>query len=582
MARPTALAVLCVFTLMVSSFATADERAVPPACGGGGSPACLAAILDRAQDLALSAPPDGARDGALRTVAAAQARSGDIAGALASAEAIDSGQLRNSSVIHTAATQARTGDAAGALSTIGAIEEGPDLAFALFEVSAALAQAGDDEAAMQVAKELTEPIERASAISLIAQAQTGAGDFAAARATAAAIDVADARAQALVFIAQSEANAGDYAAAEAALEGLDDPFARDQVLATLASSLAFGGEADAALATVRRIGDASLRDRALHLLALARAQAEDFAAALALVGDIEGALQRASSLSRIAGLQAGAGDLDGALGTTRWIADLAARTDALRAVAGQVAGDRPSAARQILIEAEGVAGRIEDERLREALLTSLARAQAQAGFLKSLAKLVERAPEGVDRDSRLHFLVQGYLAEGDVAAARKAAGEIDYVEAKATALLDIAKAEAAGGPLADEAVVALEALARSQSDPWLADRVRGNLALTLGDSGSPAEGLAAAGAIAGEELRGRSEGYLARLLAAAGQLEDALVAIRGIADAPARVDALREIALGRGKEGDFTAVFAAMEAMPSDADRASVLAHVVLHLMERR
>ena len=338
---------------------------------------------------------DGGLDRASRLadIAVAHAEAGDGEGAEAAFEeamavaAQAEGWHRDWGFRRIARAQARTGDLRGALATASRIEDEGDQAEGLAAIAQARAKDGDAEGAAQsigqalaVAARVHDTRERSAAFLSIARAQAKIGDYPGALATAARIDYELHFPWALEDIAAAQAHSGDTEGAarsiQQALEAtarIDDAYWRSSTYADIAAVQVKAGGNREALATAARIetvhfrvaafaaiaaaqaevGDAEGaaqsiekalalaagmdndegRDGALDNVADAQAQWGDFGAALATAKRIENERMRAERLAGIAGAQAEAGDFQGALATVQRITDVPYRARALISIA---------------------------------------------------------------------------------------------------------------------------------------------------------------------------------------------------------------------------------------------------------
>ena len=338
---------------------------------------------------------DGELDRASRLadIAVAHAEAGDGEGAEAAIEeamavaAQAEGWHRDWGFRRIARAQARTGDLRGALATASRIEDEGDQAEGLAAIAQARAKDGDAEGAAQsigqalaVAARVHDTRERSGAFLSIARAQAKIGDYPGALATAERIDYELHFPWALEDIAAAQAHSGDTEGAtrsiQRALEAtarIDDAYWRSSTFADIAAVQVKAGGNREALATAARIetvhfrvaafaaiaaaqaevGDAEGaaqsiekalalaagmdndegRDGALDNVADAQAQWGDFGAALATAKRIENERMRAERLAGIAGAQAEAGDFQGALATVQQITDVRYRAQALISIA---------------------------------------------------------------------------------------------------------------------------------------------------------------------------------------------------------------------------------------------------------
>jgi hypothetical protein len=117
------------------------------------------------------------KSGILRTIAMAQARLGDVQGALQSERAITEEMYKNLSLMDIAEAQIEQADLKGALQTADALGQFDPLRkeSVLTSIARAYANAGQVEEAKAISKQVDHPF-RASAFRAIGKAMTKAGD----------------------------------------------------------------------------------------------------------------------------------------------------------------------------------------------------------------------------------------------------------------------------------------------------------------------------------------------------------------------------------------------------------------------
>ena len=256
-----------------------------------------------------------------------------VAALFAAAQSIDDAVSRTWALPTIAAAQAKAGDLDGAFATARSINDAKDRALALRRIASAQAEVGDLDGAFATARSIDFAYPRAGALGGIAAAQAKAGDLDGAFATARSIDSAYSRALALRGIAAAQAKAGDLDGAFATARSIDLAYPRAGALRGIAAAQAKAGDLDGAFATARSIDDASVRALALRGIAAAQAEAGDLDGAFATARSIDDADDRAWALRGIAAAQAKTGDLGGAFATARSIDDADVRVWALRDIA---------------------------------------------------------------------------------------------------------------------------------------------------------------------------------------------------------------------------------------------------------
>ena len=364
-------------------------KALAKAGDTDGAARSIAEALRTARGISYS----GVRARALSHIAEAQVKAGDTGGAARSiAEALRAAQRYRDDVDDDdeflpqmlrdlAKAQAKVGDIHGALGTARSIDSTVSVygAYALRDIAEAQAKAGDIHGALGTARSIRGLGHANSAytstltLTDIAETQTKAGDiqgtarsFAEALGAVRSINNARDRTWALHNIAEAQAKAGDTQGAARSITE--------------------------ALSAARSIGNAETRANALRDIAVTQAKVGDIHGALGTARSIDSTGYRAWALRDIAEAQAKAGDVHGALGTARSIGGAWSRASALRdiAVAQAKAGDIQGAARSFA-EALGAARNIDDARYRASALSGIAPAQAKSGDTHGAAKSIAEA-----------------------------------------------------------------------------------------------------------------------------------------------------------------------------------------------
>ncbi|MYH71368.1 MAG: hypothetical protein F4153_02125 [Acidimicrobiia bacterium] len=238
---------------------------------------------------------DSNRSFALVDVASAQAISGDIRGALDTAQTIESIRVHHSiwPLSDIVRAQMERGDAAGAAQSIGTamraasrIAEEGDRTNAFANIAAMQAEAGDTigaansfNRALQLVQRIADPSERNFALEKIAWTQAGTGDIAGALATVRRLPADYNAWWALKTIAEAQARAGDTSGASATAQRVLDAQYRAQSFAGIAEVQMKAGDTLGAarliveaLTTAEHIGDYD--DSIWAYTAIARVQLE--------------------------------------------------------------------------------------------------------------------------------------------------------------------------------------------------------------------------------------------------------------------------------------------------------------------
>lgn len=188
----------------------------------------------------------------LGSIAAAQAKAGNVANALKTARNIDEATWRGYALRHIAVTQAKAGNVIDALKITQEIDDASPRASALKDIAAAQAKAGEQQAAtrtfadaLKAAQEIDDAWFRASALQDIAIAQTKARNVVDVLKTTRGIDDAGSRASVLKNIAAAQAKAGEpqaasrtFAAAFDAAQDIDASYERLEAFTDILSTQA--------------------------------------------------------------------------------------------------------------------------------------------------------------------------------------------------------------------------------------------------------------------------------------------------------------------------------------------------------
>ena len=549
----------------------------------------------------------------------AQSRAGELAAALATADAIGDNSLRADAFRKLALAQAQAGlteearasfDAARAATEL--IDDDTSRVNALSGLAVIQAQAGEFVAAQQTAEGIADDWFRAQALSGLAVAQAQAGDFGAAQQIGELIEDERARSVALSGLAVAQAQKGDFAAAYRTVEAIPEEWFRAQALSGLAVAQAQEGDFVASRRTGKGIANEWFRAEALSGLVVAQAQAGDvkgarasFVAAKAAAAKIDDEVSRVELLSRLAVAQAHAGDAKGAQ------ASFAVAKKATEAIDYY---DSEASALTTLSEAEAHAGEfaaaqataeaIHDTDSRALALVKVASAQAQEGAVEaaraSFAAAQEAADaiddyegfneEGSERGNRSRAEVLSALAvaqaeAGEFTAAHTTAESVGEYDSRVRALTELAIAEVQAGATAEArrnfaAAQATEAIddngRRVEELSWLAVAQ----AHTGDGEGARASFAAARKATEGIVSDQRRFEALTKLASAQAQAGDAEGARACFAAARTAAEtfrwdkpwALARLAVAQAQEGEFNAAKATAEAIEDDDPRTVALA----------
>lgn len=346
----------------------------------------------------------GARAEVLRAIAVAEARAKDGKAARQTVAAIPGDYARREALVSVVRAQARAGDVAGALQTAASAKEDPLAARMLGEVAVAQAFLGDLEAARQTSQLITDPRWQDQFRLLVALQQGRAGDLAGALATASAIRPGPARLMALGGLAVARAEGGDEQGVRRVLALVPDERERAAILPAVLEKQAAAGHLTAALSTLRDV-PAGEREVAMGDIARAQARAGDVAGAMRTVEGIKDRTARASALRAVAVARMKAGDPSGALQVAAAKGFEYEKDETLRAIAeAQAQSGDPTGARR-------TAAMIGSSMTRDGVQWTIAVARATAGDVSEVlaqARTTSATPEATSA-----FRLQGLLRAAD-------------------------------------------------------------------------------------------------------------------------------------------------------------------------
>ncbi len=263
-------------------------------------------------------------------IAQAQAKVGDIAGALKTADGIPMAQEA------IAIAQAKAGDIAGAQKTVDSISDALKHV-AQSDIVKAQVTAGDIAGAKKTADNIQNAFTKSVMQSSIATAQAEAGDIAGARKTAASIDAGPLKDWAEAEIAGAQAKAGDMAGARKTVDNIQDDVFKNSAQVSIIGGQAKAGNIARAKKSADSIQDPYYKIRAQSSIAEAQAEAGDFAGAKKTADRIQDDVFKNSAQAYIAGAQARAGDIAGAKKTANNIQNTEFKSRAQSSIAKAMA-----------------------------------------------------------------------------------------------------------------------------------------------------------------------------------------------------------------------------------------------------
>jgi tetratricopeptide (TPR) repeat protein len=395
--------------------------------------------VDDALRLAAGGLKEVPRESIIRATAIAQARSGDLAGALRSARLLETPDSRQVVAI-IAAQQAWAGDVPGARRMIEAELVGqPESGFALRMVAQVLEQKGEYAEAARTYEAIPSLKEKARGCRPTALARLKEGDIPGAlrgaeesrrlaidylaqkpphggQASSMPLDIAPDlfRNSILGEIVLEQARTGDASGALKSAESITDRYGQAMTIAKAAAIRARAGDKKMAKALIKRASHlaelAGYRGFELMEIATAEALAGETEAArksfLRALGTVGPAVMNQSN---VPAAQAGAGDLEGAMQTLEAIADQGARQRALRYIARTLAkaGDHRRAVE--------IAGGILSANDRGLALHEVSEVQADAGDRSGALTTVRRAAtiDGILAGETLRAIARSLTELGD-------------------------------------------------------------------------------------------------------------------------------------------------------------------------
>ena len=481
---------------------------------------------------------------ALSAIAQAQARAGDIKGALQTVASLPSENSRAVALITIAEAQAKGGDRAGAAETFrlalqaaATIQDAPNKFYAFGEIAQAQAKSGDRAGAaetfrlaLQAATTIQDEVTKSGILYSIAVAQARAGDGKGALQTAGTIPNKGLQALALPIIPQSQAQAGDM---KGALETL------------------------AAMPTEYKPG---------ILLGIAYAQAK--------AGDVQGALQTADAIQSgrskseargvIAQMQATAGDVHGALRTAAAIEDPRPDpiTQTLDKKIDAYQGMRTASAFQ------------KDPRI----VRSIAHSQATAGDVQGALQTAKAIQMEPDKSSVLGAIAESQAKAGDVQGALQTAAAIQKEPYKSYALRAIAHAQVTAGDIQGA----------RQTAAGIQEPIKSDVLRDIAKPSAPVKGRGpqTVGTSRTKSIKSKTLRAIAKVQASAGDVKGALQTaaiipseqiksevMQAIADesASAKAKALSRIAVTQATDGDFQSALQTAASIQKDATKAEAL-----------
>jgi tetratricopeptide (TPR) repeat protein len=529
-----------------------------------------AEMISNAIELASSLPNSSWKPEVIRTIAASQAMTGDVSGALETVARIgDWETARGTSNI--ALAQARAGDYDGAMRTFQqSIQLAASEGVILQEIieaqrEAARAETGDLVGALEMAAVVQDDPRQTSILEAIAVARSNAGEVPRALQTAASLKSNFLKSRALTAIASAQIKAGDRAAAYATLQQallsakpIKGAQAKSIALGRVAVALAEAGRVTQALKLVADLSDNYIKADVLGTLAVDQAKAGNMSSALRIVATISKNPRRAKALGEMAVGQAQVGDTPGALKTVDRIRSDAyekARALAAIAVIRVKIGDQ-SGAELYFQQALRI---VEGSRDKAPILYAIAIAQtntgdhpaARATLHKALDAL--RVQDEVWKAAILRDIAVAQAEAGDVVGALKTASRIADVTAapgqprlRLSAYAGIAAAQVEAG----DTQGAFQTVAMIQNNPDKADILQG-IAQAQATKGDVRAALRTVSSIKDESRNADAVTSIAMIQISSGDLTAALLTTLLIKSGPLSAQILRSIAKAQARDNNI-------------------------------
>ena len=237
-----------------------------------------------------------------------------------------------------AEAQARRGEIVGALQTAQAIPDMPGRSRALARVAAAQADAGDIEGAWRTARRIEAPYGDLPAMVAIVRRMAMAGDVKGALDIAGQLETAYGDVSGMIAVAVEQAHRDGLEAALTTARRIGTGQGRAQAHAAIAERLARDGRPDDAVRPLALIADAGDRADAAGRVAVILAGAGDAARALKVITDLARPRDYNELAVAVVLAQAGKGDVNGAVATAAGIGDAMSRAIALAGIARRLPG----------------------------------------------------------------------------------------------------------------------------------------------------------------------------------------------------------------------------------------------------
>ncbi len=441
--------------------------------------------------------------------------------------------------------QAKAGDISGAIQTADIIKNVSHKAVILEDIAVRLAEAGDIPRALQIAATIQNDFVKSRPLSAIATAQAKAGNKTGAAATfqqalQAANRIQDTFAQGRIAIALAEA--GEVPKALELVSALPNDSWKADVLGGIAVAQTKSGDVTGAFKTIPMISKDYWQPKALRGVAVAQAEAGDAPGALKTVGMMQfNNIEKALTFSGIALAQARAGDYPSAITNFQQAIQTAAedrysKTHAIQyIVKDQIKAVAAQAEMGEVLGALEIAATIQDFSRKTLILEAIAVARAESGD----------TPRALQTAATLQSSLYKSRAFSAIAVAQSKAGDSTAAEATFQQALQAANV------IQNHHVKAV---------------AQGRIAIALAESRDMPKALELASTLPDNYLKADVLGGIAVVQTKAGDMTGALQTVAMIAKGHQRAKALREIAIAQAEAGDVPGAFKTVTMIRSDND----------------
>ncbi len=265
--------------------------------------------IEMAKQIAVSLVDSVYTGGAQADITWVQAKMGDFAGALKTADA--AAGYKDNAMNYVATAQREAGELAGALQTTGYIQDASTRGWAQKYIAEEQAKAGDFGGSLKTAELIGNASAKSRALSAVAKLQMAAGNTAAAVETAGRIQDIVHKGETQRLIAAAQMNAGNSAGAIQTANGIQDAAQKDWAQLDIVEAQIAARDITMAIQTASRMQDTGLKGAAQRYIAKAQAAAGAYGTAFQTADQIQHAREKSVALGIVLKAQAKAGDAAG-------------------------------------------------------------------------------------------------------------------------------------------------------------------------------------------------------------------------------------------------------------------------------